>query len=292
MECRPDIVKIASPEAVAKTTPTKLPIRIRGKATDLYAPQGSDAFQATDKATISYAENEVKHQHARTATGVVGVELEVSDRPMWGDKPGYVDLVPYWGIASNITKTPGTKATVPSNSRQVGAMVYGYSSGDLPYYLTLRPDYLWNLPDKSRLFTANVGYVPVVLYYINSAGELGIGKGYWFQWIVNGKFIHGRYVDRGEREPQDSRDFDRFGGEVGFQLDHAGSPFPWSWKVGESYVHGRNGVYRNLAQLKSTFSISLDEKKMFGLDFSYTSGRDVETAEKDQSWKISLGLKY
>jgi hypothetical protein len=267
-------------------------IRVRGKATDLYSLQGSDSFKAADKATISYAQDDIKHRHVRVGSGVVGVGLRLANDPPWGPdgSSGNVNLVPYIGIASNITKASGSNPSVNSNTRQIGLMLYGYTNLPTPYFWTIRPDLLWNLSDNSRLLTLNAGYVPIVLNYVNSTREFL--DGYWFQWVVDARLIHGHYTDVGARKPEDSRDFSRFGGEVGFQFDHTGSVFPWNWKVAETYLHGSSGVHRNLAQLNSTLSLTFDDKKLVGVDFTYTKGRNPDTAEMDQSWKIGIGVKY
>lgn len=297
----PDYQVICSAESRIATTkagsdveqkPDIVDMRIRGKATDLYSLQGSDSFKAADKATISYAQDDIKHRHVRVGSGVVGLGLRLANEPLWGPEgsSGHFDLVPYAGIASNITKASGAKPSVTSNSRQAGLMFYGYTSLPSPYFWTLRPDFLWNLPDDSRLLTLNVGYVPIVLNYVNSAREFL--DGYWFQWVVDARLLQGHYTNAGQRKPEDSRDFNRFGGEIGFQLDHTGATLPWSWKVAETYLHGSSGVHRNLAQLNSTFSLTFDDKKLVGIDFTYTKGRNPDTAEMDQSWKVGIGVKY
>lgn len=269
-------------------------VRVRGKASDLYAPKDTAAFKAADKASLSYTQDDVKHKRVRVATGVVGFDVTLAKWPQspGGGEKGNVDVVPYLGVSSNIAKAAGSDASVTTNTRQAGLAFYGYTNRPLPYYWTLRPQLLWDLTDKSRLLTTDVGYIPIVVDYVNSTREFTSAPGYWWQWIVQGRYAHGHYTRLGTRKREDSGDFDRIGGVVGFELDHASSVLPWSWTVTESYLRGWNGNPRNLSQLKSVLSISWDDKKLFGIDFTYTNGRDPDTTEKDHAWKISLGFKY
>jgi len=267
-------------------------VRIRGLATDLYVPQLEDAFKTVDKATLSYTQDDIKNKRVRVGSGVVGVGFQLSGHPLWGSgvASGSVHVVPYLGMASNITKASGSEPSVTTNTRQVGLMFYGDTNKPFEYYWTFRPDLLWNLRDRSRLLTVSMGYLPILADRLNATRE--IADGYWWQWILDGRFVHGHYTTLGTRKPEDARDFDRIGGDVGFQFDHAGNVLPWSWKMTESYLRGWNGTYKNLSQLKSVWSFWLDDNKLVGIDFIYTDGRDPNTAEKDKSWKISVGVKY
>lgn len=283
----------AAAQAVAKTKALPFTWRVRGKSDDLFIPQGDGAFKAVDKATLNLAQDDIKGRRVRTVNGVVGAAFRLSEHGLFGgdDDYGYVNLIPYFGIASNITKDAGKASAVTGNTRQFGITASGYETVNKTTFMwAARTQYTRNLADDSRLVTASLRYLPIAQEVrLNSPRQW---RSLWTQWLFDARYYHGNYTSTGSRTREETRDFDRIGAQVGFALSHVGKPIPWDLTVTETGYYSFAGPYQTLAQFKTTFAVWLDERKLAGIDLSYTNGRDGETALRDKSWKFGIGFKY
>jgi hypothetical protein len=294
-QCQPsarnsqDVTKVTT----GKERPA-IAIRVRGSADDLFVDQNSSTFNTLQKATLSYTDDDVKRKTTRNVTGVVGVAFKLSDDPI--DKAenadGYTELVPYAGIASNISETGSSADSVTTNTREVGIAANSYhEQDDFAYVIAVRPQWLWNLPDDSKLFTGSVVFEPISLAVLNSKIELSDDLAY--QWILDARYNHGQYTSLGSRSESTSQDFDRLGGRMGASLAHGGTVLPWTWTVTETWFHSIDGQYNSLGLFSSVVSFALDPPKQYvGIDLTYNDGRDGLTAVRDKMWMVSLGVRY
>ncbi|TDR46784.1 hypothetical protein DFR29_103320 [Tahibacter aquaticus] len=275
-----------------------LSFRVRGKADDLYIdrnrqPQGADAFSPVEKATLSLTQDDGKGKRTRVVSGVVGVAIPVGDRPLVPLKgwSGRMELVPYWGIRSNITKAEKSLPKVDKNEREVGIAFEGTAwSKSMGYWWSIRPQELWDVSKDSRLFTTSLMWKPLLPQRINA--PINPGGDVQYQVLLDVRFNHGNYTDRGLLKPEESRDYERLGGQVGFSMSGGGENYPWTWTTKETWFYALSGPYRSIGQFSSVFSYTFDKAKLVGIDLSYTTGRDGITGENEKLWRAALGFRY
>jgi hypothetical protein len=273
-------------------------VRIRGKADDLYIdrnrqPDGADAFSTVDKASLSLTQDDDKGKRTRLISGVAGLAVPVGNGPLiplesWD---GRMELVPFVGIASNITKVTHTDPKVDQNQRSGGVAFEGTSwSNTMGYWWSIRPQEVWDLTKDSRLFTAALLWRPLFPGRVNTT--INPDEPVQYQFLLDFRFNHGHYMDRGELSEDASQDYDRIGGQAGFSLSGGGENYPWTWTTKDAWFYALSGPHKNLSQFSSVLSYTFDKAKLVGVDLTYMAGRDGITGDHDTMWKIALGFRY
>jgi hypothetical protein len=278
-----------TPEKNQPTSSTARALRIRSKAEDLYVSSSDDSYKALKTATLSYDQDDVTHKRTRSAVGDIGYAIPL---PINSTIFRQLDIVPYFGIDDELSKSAGSKASVKANTRTFGIMADTSWVGGITNYLALSPSLISDLQHNSKLFTTTVYYQPVMDRYLNSNRELGTSP-LFFQFILNGQIHHGHYTDDGDLKPTQAGDYDRLGGTVGFSIltNSKDSPFPFAWTTTKSLYRG-DGRFATIGKFDSTLSFGFGPGEIFAWSISYDHGRDVDTALLQHEWKIALGIKY
>lgn len=272
----------------ADNTPSPRLLRVRSKSEDLYISNDEKAYQALKPATLSYDQDNVAHKRTRSAIGVVGYAFRLPKNPI-----GLREIVPYFGIDSELSKSAGSKASTKADTRTFGIMTDAAWTSSIVNYLALNPALLSDLQHHSKLFTATVYYQPVLDNYLNSnheIAELGASP-LFFQFVLNGQIHHGHYTDGGNLAPAESADYDRFGGTIGFSFLTNSKDYPFAWTTTKSWYRG-SGLFKTIGKFNSTLTFGFGPGGTFSWSISYDRGRDVDTTVLEREWKLSLGIKY
>ena len=291
--------------------------RVRGYPDQLVGPHSfpggpSDAqgvanlYSSSDGVSLSVKYNGGQKNRTDNYIGTVGYDFNFRKGEISNTKNPVLDIVPYLGLDREGSKKPSgtpptTVETISTNLFHVGVLgdtlfSAGTSTQLLGQWFAIRPDYLFNYVDNSRIASANIRYIPVLNFpgwAINSFTSYGDGEvlaGLTFDFRVNG----GIFTEKGV--PADlnvNRSFLRTGGRVGFvvELNYIeGSPI--DIYVNYTDFMGPIGFHRDLGELQSSMTFNFTTAKIFGVTVNYRNGRREDTAQRDLAWTIGLTAKY
>lgn len=153
--------------------------RLRGDPSQLNIDRThKQDFAATDKATLGLGQNYVADSRTSKITGYLGYAIP-SEADYWKNG-NRMELIPYVGMSRNIVRVSGSiDASNSNDTANLGMLgsVYVVSANErgtvLGHLLSLRPDYLVDHADGSRLFTLTFEYTPVKNAFLNDYIRLG-----------------------------------------------------------------------------------------------------------------------
>jgi hypothetical protein len=183
--------------------PSPIPVYVRGGADQLYILPESGAYSAVSKANINFTGDGGTHKQTVKLVGVVGYPFKPAD-----DDPNTWLLVPYAGINKNFTRTKGSAKAVTADTWNLGISysfvrrsIFSGSDASITDSFVVRPDYLFNDQDGSRLGTLNLLYAPYVHpLHLNDAIPINGANGDAVAYVQTIAELHldgGWYADRG-----------------------------------------------------------------------------------------------
>ena len=269
---------------------TYLPIRVRGNTDSLYIDRDDPAFAIAAASAITISDDQTTDKRTDKVTLVVGWPIALQQG--W-------QVVPYVGINRDLSRPDGQPSSVTADTWQVGAAFSGAfhpgSSGGpaASHWFTVRPDYMGNDDDGSRLWTLNATWTPVVNGHLNDWRQLGGLTGNRMSWrpMFDLRTVVGVFSRQGDRTDEQSQDFWRIGTQIGAAFKSDDPRWPLTFVVTETYLPAIEGG-SDIDYFQSRLSWALDPKSIFLINVVYGDGRRTDLDPEEQGWKISLGVKY
>lgn len=273
--------------------------RVRGSATDLYVDRSSQQnFAAASKATINFVDDDVAKKRTDKMTATIGYSFTTSP---FADMPWtHLELIPYVGTNRTIVKVGSGSSSKPSatetaNFGFLSSLYYAEESGILPFshILNVRPDFLLDLQDDSRLFTLNFQYVPVINKFLNSYRPLpGAADFASFKVIFDIRNDNGIYTDRGETGVRDQhKNFLRIGGQLGLAVVSDNIDVPMSFTTTYTGLYGAVGE-KDIGYFANSLTYYLDPNKYFGIGINFTNGTREDTAKRENQWEVAFSGRF
>jgi hypothetical protein len=287
---------VEAPGAVlAKPPKATSPVRVRGKAGDLYIDrdQGKD-FQGTSQAIASYAVDDIAGKSTATVKGAFGYAIQTE---LLKEKGQRFDLVPY--VETNtvfVEAQPGSKSK--ANATQtvntgVLASLFLVSSSDFGHVLNFRPDFLFDFEDDSQLLTARLQYIPVVRGLLNDFIRFVPDRDDFasFKPVLELRADTGVYTEKGSNPiAMEEQRLVRLGGMAGVAIVSDSDLVPLSFNASYTWLEGVLG--RDIGYFSGALTWHLDPKKYFGITATYSKGERDDTARREDQWMIGLSGRF
>ena len=294
--CRKDLAGAPinpSRPGLASSLSAESKIRIRGNPNHLIFDRSEPDFATTDKAILSFNENDIAGSRTSKATGYIGYAL----RPT-GDALDSIDLIPYVGVNRNlVTVSTGASAkpglTYTTNIGLLASIdVLTRTPIRIDHVLNIRPDYLQDHKNGSSILSLNTEYMPVVRGGINGFYPITQGSNLYLKPIFIIKANTGHYTDRGDASVAGlNKDFVRIGPQIGLALVTDAPLLPLEFSSTYTRLAAVTGD-TNINYRKHTLNYSLDAKKYIGLGVSRVSGVREDTGQTEKQWEIGLTVRY
>ncbi len=254
--------------------------------------RSSAAFKALPKATIS---NGWDGSSGKTTNKLVLFVGAAFDKKTIAP---YVGVNQSLGIAKDKTKSYNT------NTAEIGvsfAKTYtndrkGDPNADLSpwqmssWAVSIRPDYLSDFYNKNRVATADITVTPTIPTVLNVFKVVNPSNPvFYYAYTFELHQDNGWYVVRGPKAP---KDFTRLGAKAGFVIQSANPNVPLTLTVNDTLIYGLRGTPRHFDDTYVDLAWSLDPKKYFAIEATYTNGRNEYTTDIDRTWTIGLTAKY
>ncbi|HEX3653141.1 MAG TPA: hypothetical protein VHU18_09995 [Rhizomicrobium sp.] len=270
-------------------------VRVRGTPDTLITDRSKTAFASADSGTLSFSYNGQTNTRTDILQAALGYSLLPSD-------VRNAAVVPYVATNRNVTTVSGTPSKFNIEYVDVGTVfAYTYIGNEWGAVLSGSPHYLMNLVDDSRLAGLHAVAQPVTStgpFRLNAAYNVGWNgdphsADHWLEImpLLDLRSDADFYTDRGTA-PLTNQDYFRLGSRFGgtFVLPKL---FKSTLTVADVWMYGVTGAQKQLNDFQTSWTVFLDpEHKYFGLSLGYKIGRIEETAQKEQTWMISLTGKY
>lgn len=287
---------VEAPGAVFTPPPkTASPVRVRGKATDLYIGRDQPKdFQGTSQAIVSYAVDDIAGKDTATVKGAIGYAIPTDLLKGSGQR---FDLVPY--VETNtviVDPQPGSK-TKPSATQTLNAgllaSLFLVSSSELGHVLNIRPDLLFDFQDDSQLLAGKLQYIPVVRGFLNDFIRFVPDKDDFasFKPVLDFRAEAGVYTAKGINPiALDEPHILRFGGQAGITIVSDSALVPLSFNASYTWLDAIVG--RDIGYFSGSLTWHLDPKKYFGISVTYAKGEREDTAKREDQWTIGLTGRF
>jgi hypothetical protein len=254
-------------------------------------------FGATSKANISTGGDNVAGSNTSRILGYIGYAIPGTEMRN-GNR---FEVVPYIGLNRNVVTVNTGSTAKPSHSdtADFGVLISKYvvSINDrgsvFGHAISLRPDYLADYVDGSRLFTLNLEYMPVINGLINTFIRMNHDQEIAsIKPIFSVKNDNGAYVNHGSAAAASSnKNFIRVGVQLGFVIasDVPAIPFDFtSSYTGLSAITGKTRI----SYFKNSLNYSFDQDKYFGISLSNSHGVREDTARNENLWNICVTARF
>jgi hypothetical protein len=268
----------------------KLPVRLRGSADGIHFARTDAPFKAQEKATISFTHDYEKDKRSEKFAVVLGYPFALLDTAA-----RTAEIVPYVGLSRDVAKVAETEPTVTADLWRVGAVLdYTLTANEMTHWFVARPEFLLNDKENSQLLGMTLTYVPVINNGLNSYRYLIPGNDAFISWqaILDFRLVAGHFLEQGTRTDEASRDFLRFGGQVGISLSSDVIAFPADLTLTKIYLPALAGSADDLSYFKAVLALGIDKDRLFGVDISYVDGKREDLLDKERSWTIGFGMKF
>jgi hypothetical protein len=285
-------------------------LRVRGSVDDLYIDRSHENdFASASQATLSFADDGVKKTRTDTLTGVIGYNLSERIFPSLRNNGlgQRIDVIPYvqanriiLNTFAGSTATPNATETVDFGVTTDLFLVTPNGVDPWGHLLRIRPDYLYDLQDDSRIASLNLQYVPIVNTLV-SMGDDGFGSLNSYRTLVSGvaflkpifdfRIDAGFYTDRGlPSVAADHVDYLRVGGQAGAAFLSAMKGLPLTFATTYTGLYGAVGP-KNVGYFSNKLSLNLFNDYLTP-SASYSNGTREDTAKREQLWQIGLSFRY
>ena len=287
---------VEAPGAVFNPPPKASgPLRVRGKANDLYIGRDQEKdFQGTSQAIVSYTVDDLAGKDTATLKGAIGFAIPTDLLKGGGQR---LELVPY--VETNVVIVEphaGSKAKASaSETLSTGLLVslFLVSSSELGHVLNLRPDYLFDLVDDSQLLTFKLQYIPVARGLVNDFIRIVPGRDDLasVKPVLDLRVAAGVYTETGVNPlALEDRHVLRLGGQAGVVVVSDSPYVPLSFSASYLWLEGLQG--RDIGYFSSTLTWHLDPRKYFGISATYSRGEREDTAKREDQWTIGLTGRF
>ncbi len=256
----------------------------------------SDAFSGLQSATLAIVNDQIAQKNTFDANVVIGYALR-SIQLGRGDT--VLDSIPF--LQYNRDYVNG--ALAPPKSSNVNNLIAGIQEGvtfpiSETFYANafLQPEYIWNLLNEAEIAKLHLALQPEpLLPFLGFAAPIGVES---FLATAYGRavFNYGQ-VTRPTTDPTLARtnNFAQGGTEIGasiFNKDDNSIFNGFSIPVDYTYLYGFTGQYKTIQQVTVAINYTLPKTKYVTIGFSYTDGRNVDTFQMQNIYKLTLGVKY
>jgi hypothetical protein len=267
----------------------------------------SDLFNSSDGASINFKYDGIQKSRSDSLIGTIGYDFNLRKNTVdisRTDWP-FLDLVPYAAVDRELTNKLAGNPPRPASSFSAELVHLGIAGsaaawsnmphqefGLVTHVFVVRPDYLLNLQDQSRLLTGNLRYIPVFNRGVNSYYSLieDILRGYV---IIDGRTNLGVYTEKGNTVGPLNTNFVRLGGRVGGALTYTGIPnYPVDAWITYTDFLAAAGFNHGLGELQANATFNFGPDKLLGVTASYRNGRREDNAHRDEAWTVGLTVKY
>jgi hypothetical protein len=258
-------------------------------------------YLTTNGAKISFGRAGGSTSVADTIVGTVGYGFGLG--PLSYAVPQIL-AIPYLGIdrdgkfATPSTRTEAFSADTIDYGLDLQADVIAPAGQVLSF--SLRPDYLENFLDGSRIFELNTKVAPTIstlpLNHSRDCEALipGCGNSISFMLQLDLRADMGWFTAVGKpSDPRLNQDYVRWGGLIGPQFEfRLTDDFPID--LGATYTDyiTSRGFNKSMGDLQAALTFNFDAQKIIGLTGQYVNGRRDDTAARVQMWLIGLTLHY
>ena len=282
--------------AAAKTLLSSDRIRIRSKADDLWVSRDLDAFTSLQSATFGVVTDAVASKNTFDAHVAVGYAL-----PSWqvGSGATYLDSIPYFQYDRSYVDGGGA----PKNPTDVNNIAVGSQerlvfrvADDFYSSITAQPVYIHSLRSDTDIAKLHLVYDPIPLVPLFAAplplGSSGFSATAYARSVLNISHVTHSGTDL---TLANSTNFVQGGVQVGgalFDKDESSMLNGISIPIDYTYLRGFSGAFTSVRQFTAAINYTLPKTKYVTVGISYSNGRNLDTFEAQQVYKVSLGLKY
>jgi hypothetical protein len=265
--------------------------RLRGTASDLTIPQGSDAFKGASSASLAASNDGIAQKNTFDVHIAAGYVL-----PIIQDNGLTFNSVPYLKYDRDYVAGANTSKS-SSNVNNIGAGLLEQVQISDGFYgsLTLRPDYTSSLRTNAKIGRTDLVLQPEPLWpYLGYAAPTGI-PGISATAFANAIFRVGDVFEKSNDATLAMTDtFTQGGGQVGttFFADPSSSLNGFSIPINYTYLYGFSGQYSAIPNFQAGINYAFPPDKTINVGLSVVSGRDLDTFEKQRLYKLSFGVKY
>jgi len=190
-------------------------LRINGNPDQLNIERTDKAFATMDRAALNMTNNDIAKSTSRNIVIFAGYSLFKSAP---NDKLNTFEVVPYAGVRQNTVTNTNTNARTSDTKTINAGVLSSFNFGRLDTRdadnFAIRPDYLYDSVDSSRLASLNFQYVPIREARLNDGIKLPINA--TLKPILIFQSRNGHYLGRGNGNTNVSKqDFFRLGAHNG-----------------------------------------------------------------------------
>ncbi|MEH2481289.1 hypothetical protein V1282_004646 [Nitrobacteraceae bacterium AZCC 2146] len=302
------VIKCVGPDYPVVEKPYKLalPVRLRANSDDLaidrndQRPEVKSVFQRVKPATITYTQDGVARTNVARLQAAIGYPISIPSPESFRYFDG--ELVPFIAATQTITKAAGKPSVYSdSNTVAVGTLlnVEGILKGisGLDNVFSAKPQYLWNTKDKSEIASLNFVYTPYVQgpFRLNTDIRIGhLDNAGWLTPLFDVRDYVGEYTKVGIDAVQalTNQSYHRAGTKLGFAYTSPEEYGHFVLNVTETMLYGFSGSVRRLDLFEADLSFYFDSTNNFAFTLAYSKGRNVDTAERVQTWTAGLSAKF
>jgi hypothetical protein len=279
----------ATPAPVAPSWLDK--VRVRGNPDQLAIDKSDTAgYSSVDKAQFDFSDDSVANSKTNDVQAYVGYSLIKSS---FGDSGSTYEAIPYVGYKQNrvVVSNAGVTTITTSRTSDVGLLSnfhFVHPGSTNTEDLNVRPDYLMDAENGTRLLSANFTYTVFRKGQLNDLIALPIRMS--VKPILIGESRNGTYIDRGDATVAAAhQDFVRLGATAGFALVSSNPQIPVDFiatYTGLAAIVGSQGIHYAKAGLTYNFNQNV------GLALSYANGVLPETGDREKKWSLGVASKF
>ena len=280
------------PISDGKTSPDALsPVRLRGTTADLAISRDQAAdFKNASSAKIAITNDNEAHKNTFEGHMALGYAIPLTEK-------NGVDYqgIPYFKLDRSYVGGSGA----PKTATNVDNVGFGFQQNILfpinGIYgnLAVQPDYTYSLRSDAKVGKVQFIYeaYPPLRWFGRTEPIGWMGLSSFFN--ARALFNIGRVFNPGTDTTLTDSTFTQAGVSASYTLssDDSTSPFNgFSLPITYAYLYGFVGNYKAVQQL--TIEVDYALTKFVSISASNTSGRNPDTFEKQNLYKLSLGVKY
>ena len=273
-------------------TPTWLDkVRVRGNPDQLSVDKSNTAaYSSVDKAQVDLSNDSVANSRSNDVQAYVGYSWIKSS---FGEPGSTYEAIPYVGYRQNRVAVYNPDGTVITTTRtsDVGLLSnfhFTHQDSSNTEDLSVRPDYLMDAENGSRLLSANLTYTMFRKGGLNDLIPTRFGLS--VKPILIGESRNGTYIDRGDATVAAThQDFVRLGAQAGFALVSNNPNIPVDFVAtytGLAAIIGAQGIHYTKAALTYNFNQNV------GLALNYSNGVLPETGDREKKWSLGVASKF
>lgn len=291
-------IPAASGDANAPATPAPAPtptwldkVRVRGNPDQLSVDKSNKAaYSSVDKAQIDLSNDSVANSRSSDVQAYVGYSWIKSS---FGEAGSTYEAIPYVGYKQNrvAVYNPDGVAITTTRTSDVGLLSnfhFTHPDSSNTEDLNVRPDYLMDAENGSRLLSANFTYTMFRKGGLNDLIPTRFGMS--VKPILIGESRNGTYIDRGDATVAAAhQDFVRLGAQAGFALVSNNPNIPVDFiatYTGLAAIVGSQGIHYTKAALTYNFNQNV------GLALNYSNGVLPETGDREKKWSLGVASKF